>query len=261
MIAGQTVRHWSTSAIPANERLEFWLSTLHESLWPVSEWSDVSETFQVQIREAPLGPLTTVAQTITPHSSRRTRRDVERSAGHYYHLFYANSSSVAFSHRGRTELLDAGGAILLGAEEHETCVPQGFSGIVFKCPAAWLHGWVADPRHLVGQHIRPDSRWGRVLCPMLSQLTPEVAAAPPVPAETLVDHLGVVLALMGDSIEPRAKGDLTRKVREVLQERHTERGLTASDVADALNVPIRVLHRSLAAQGTTFLALLAEARR
>lgn len=236
------------------------MSILRDSLWPVSEWSDVSDSFHVQVREASLGPLSTVAQTITAHSSHRTRRDVDRSAGDFYHLFYSAGNSIACSHRGRTELVDSGGAILLGAEEHELCVPQGFSGLVFKCPAQWLHGWMPDPRHIVGRHIRHDSRWGRVLCPMLSQLTPELAAAPPVPEEALVDHLGVVLAMMGEASKLRARPDLIRKVRQLVRERRTEPGLTASDIASALNVPVRVLHRALAARGITFLELLSEAR-
>ena len=260
MISGQSVRHWSTRSIPPDMRLDFWLSTLRDSLWPVSEWSDVAESFHVQIREASLGPLSSVAQTIAPHSSHRTRRDVDRSAGDFYHLFYNEGAPWALSHRGRTEVVDRGGAILVGSEEHEVCVPQGFSGIVFKCPADWLHEWVPNPRHMVGRHIRSDSRWGRVLCPMLSQLTPELAAAPPLPAEALVDHLGVVLAMMGEASKPRSRPDLIRKARQMVCERHAEPGLTASDVASALNVPVRILHQALAAQGTTFLKLLSEAR-
>src|SRR4051794_9854158 len=120
MSAAQSIRQWSTSSIPAGMRFDFWLSTLREALWPVSEWSHVSESFRVELREAALGSLSSIAQVITPHCSRRTRRDVERSEGDFYHLFYTQGPSWALSHRGRTEQVDRGGAILVGAEEHET---------------------------------------------------------------------------------------------------------------------------------------------
>jgi AraC family transcriptional regulator, positive regulator of tynA and feaB len=261
MTSEHTVRHWSTSSIPARMRLDFWLSTLQHSLWPVSGWSDVSESFHVEIREASLGPLSTIAQTITPHSSHRNRRDVERSSGDFYHLFFSDGPSWALSHRGRTEHIERGGAVLVGGDEHETCVPQGFRGLVLKCPADWIHGWVADPGHIVGRQIGAGSRWGRVLCPVLSQLTPELAVAPPVAPEALADHLGVILAMMAEASEPRSSPDLMRKAREYLQEhRGGVPGLEASEVAAALNVPTAVLHQALAAEGTSFLRLLSEAK-
>jgi AraC family transcriptional activator of tynA and feaB len=260
MTGGQAVRHWSTSSLPEATRFDYWQSTLNEALWPVSEWSDISGDFHVELREASLGCLSSLFEVITPHRSRRTARDVRRSADECYHLFLTGGPSWGLSHRGRSECLAEGSLVVVGGEEHETSVPHGFSGLVIKCPATWLRSWVPNPDLIVGRAIAQESRWGRVLAPMLSQLTPELAVAPPLPAGVLVDQVGVVLAMMVGSAESRAMPDLVKKIRSYLRERRSEPQLTADDIASLLNIPPRLLHRTLAKANTTFAKELLEAR-
>src|SRR5690242_19162951 len=84
------------------------------------------------------------------------------------------------------------------------------------------------------------------------------------PGATLSDQLG---ALLSASLEPsvgidvgRHARDLRERAENILSERLGEAGLAAVDVAAALNVSVRTLHRAFQAAGTTFAASLRKRR-
>jgi len=142
----------------------------------------------------------------------------------------------------------------------ETMAPSGFDGVILKLPSGWLQTWLANPASIVGERIGADSKWGRVLAPIVRQFTPELAVAPPLPHGVLVDQLGAMLALIAGEAEQSAKPDLLRRIRDCICQRCSEPQLTAAGVAASLNIPPRMLHRVLAANGMTFASLLLDAR-
>jgi AraC-like DNA-binding protein len=151
--------------------------------------------------------------------------------------------------------------VLLGQGEHDCNMAEGgFQSNVLKMPAHWLESWLPDPRFLMGRRIPRDSRWGRVLSPMVRQLTPEVAAAPPLPHQVLVDQVGATLALIASEAEGQSAPDTLRKIQECIRERCAEPQLIAADVAASLNLAPRLLHKSLAANNATFASELVDAR-
>jgi AraC family transcriptional regulator, positive regulator of tynA and feaB len=259
MSAEQPIRWWSTKAVPPAMRFDYWQSTLQEALWPVSEWTDVSENFSVELREATLGCISSMAETAGPHRARRTRSDVVRSGESWYHLFL-NYRSWSVAHHGHHEHLPGGSIVMLAEGEHETWAPSGFSGIILKCPRNWLASWLPDPELLAGRGFSKDSRWGRVLSPIISQLTPELAASPPLPASVMVDQLGALLALIAGGFDDRAMPDLFKRIQELVRRRCPDPQLTASHVSASLNVSPKALHRALAAGGRTFASMLLDAR-
>src|SRR5262249_47294148 len=99
------------------------------------------------------------------------------------------------------------------------------------------------------------------LSPMVSQLTPQLAAAAPVPHALLTDQLGAILALLADQAERAAPKASLRQIRSVIRERCHEPGLTADAIAASLNIPPATLHQTLAASKLTFGAELERARR
>ena len=261
MSAEQSIRHLSTRAVPAGYRLEYWMGLVRDSMWPVSEWRGAAQDLNVDLQEAPLGCLTSVLETATglPHS-RRTRGDVLNSAESCYCLF-TTDERVDWAHNGHSARLHAGDLVLLGQGEHDSYMPEsGFRSNILKLPAHWLESWLPDPKFLVGRKIARDSRWGRVLSPMVRQLTPEVAAAPPLPHEVLVDQLGTTLALIADENQVRSAPELFRRIQDCIRQRYVEQRLTAAQVAASLNLPSSTLHRALAANNATFASQLLDAR-
>jgi AraC-like DNA-binding protein len=240
-------------------RFDFWMHLLNESLWPVTEWSETPADFNVDLRVAALGCLSAVVEEISPHRAHRTARDVDNSQERSFHIF-ANQHAWAFDHHGRREKVAAGGVLVLAEGEHETFAPRGFRGVIIKCPEHWMRTWLPDPDVLVGRGIAPDSRWGRVLAPMVRQLTPELAAAPPVPHGVLVDQLGAMLALAASEDLPRSSAALAGRIQDCIRQRFAEPQLVADDVATALDIPCSRLHAELAAVGRTFGAELLEVR-
>ena len=260
MVPEQAVRRFSTEAVPPASRLDYWVSHLGDSLWPVSDWSGISRDFSIDMREAQLGCLTTAVETLSgAPRSRRTPRDVENSKESCYQLF-ACDSPWSMAHNGHDERLLPGDVVIVGDGEHDSYLPFGLESHVLKLPAHWLESWLPDPNVVVGCAISKDSRWGRVLSPMVWQLTPELAVDPPLPHRVLVDQLGATLALIAGESETRATPDLLEKIQDSIRQRCSDPQLTADSVARSLDVPPRILHRVLAAKSLTFASQLVDAR-
>lgn len=260
MTTEHSVRSFSTHAVPAGMRFDYWMSILRQSLWPVTEWSELPPEFNVSLREASLGRLSVMTETICAHLAHRTKTDVKRTEEHTYHLFANVGKPFQTQHNGHSEHLLAGDVVLMGHGEHKVLSRGDVRAVLVKCPADWIRTWLPDPNAIAGRKISKDSKWGRVLAPMVSQLTPELAIAPPLPHPALVDQLGTVLALFAGETEARAMPDMLAKVKGIIRERCHEPKLTADDVATSLKVPPRILHRALVASGLTFASLLLDAR-
>ena len=156
--------------------------------------------------------------------------------------------------------MNRGDVVMMAEGEHETIVDNGFRGLIIKCPESWMQTWLPDPGCLVGRSITQESRWGRVLSPLVSQLTPQFAAASPLPHSVIADQLGAVLTLVANDGEAQAAGELPRRLRAAILELCVDPALTADDVAAALGIERRVLHRALAAEHSTFANELLAAR-
>jgi AraC-like DNA-binding protein len=261
MSAEQTIRRFSTWGVPQEMRLDYWLSSISSVTWPVTDWSGISSDFEVDLQEARLGCISTVLENMrgAPHA-RRTRADVDNSAESCYSLFLSSTPSY-WAHNGHSQNLLPGDVVLIGQGEHDSYMEcSGFQGNILKLPTHWLQSWVPDPDGLAGRAISKDSRWGRVLSPMISQLTPALAEDPPLPPGVLVDQLGATLALIAGEADTPRLSELFERIQDCISERCSEPQLTAADVAASLNVAPRILHRVLAAKRLGFAGLLVDSR-
>ena len=236
------------------------MSILSDSVFPISEWTGVDD-FDFELREAPLGCLTASRQTVSAHRSHRTRRDVERSKDRKF-LLFVGEDPWNIEHNGHHERILGGDCVLVDSHlEHKIICPEGFRGVILRLPVNWLQTWLPDADQLVGRRIACDSRWGKIISPIASQLTPELAVAPPLPHGVLVDQLGATLALVaGAGEELRTVPDLLRKVQDCIRQRCPEPQLTAADVAASIDISPKTLHRVLAASHLTFASQLLDAR-
>ena len=236
------------------------MDVLSDSMWRVTDWNGTPRDFNVELSFAKLGNLVALSESNSAHHSRRTRSDVDNSEERSFHLFVTAGPAWGFRHRGAAGRLNTGDVLILAEGEHETICPDGFHGVIVKCPENWMRTWLPDPDMIAGQAITRDSRWGQVLSPILTQMTPELAVATPLPHQVLVDQLGAILALLTHDAATRAMPDLVERARKCLRERCHDAELTGNDVAESLNVPPRVLHRALTTAGTTLAAELRSAR-
>jgi AraC family transcriptional regulator, positive regulator of tynA and feaB len=119
---------------------------------------------------------------------------------------------------------------------------------------------------LVGRRIARDSQWGRVLASYVAQLSPEFVVQAPLPQSILLDQLGALLALTATelsgsrAVSTPAERSLRDQICDHIKQRCTETSLQAADIAHSLNISRRTLHRTLAACGETFGAMLLQAR-
>jgi len=254
------IQNFSTRNLSKGARFDCWMHILQDSLWQVTDWRDVPDDFNVDLKTARFGGLTTIAERMTAHHSLRTKSDVERSSERSCHIFLGLKQPWAFTHMGRHERLEQGDVVIMGEGTHETHVPTGFEGIIIKCPESWMKTWLPEPSAIAGRAIRRDTAWGAVLSPMLSQLTPEFVVNAPLPKPVLVDQLGAVLALVAGTDKDRGMRDTLDRVRKCIRERCSDQGLTANDVASALNIPTRALHQALRTGQTAFGTELVRAR-
>jgi len=260
MSSKQTIQNFSTQCVPQEMRFDYWLNTLRQSLWPVTEWTDLPKDFDVELREASLGGVVSMSETICRHRSYRSRSDVDCSLDRCY-LLFANQEPWDVVHNGYSARVSPGDTILIDSQgELETFAPTGFRGVILKLPVGWVKSWLPEPKSIVGRRIAGDSKWGRVFTPIVSQLTPELAAAPPLPHGVLVDQLGITLALITGEFELSAMPEMLKKVNDCIRQRCTEPQLTAADVAAALQIPPVLLHKVLAASNVTFASQLLDAR-
>jgi AraC-like DNA-binding protein len=185
---------------------------------------------------------------------------VDRSSERCCQLFVSLESPWGYRHRGFSEMLEPGDAVLIGDGEHETSLPHGFNGIILKCPTRWVDTWLPDVTPLLGRRIAKDSRWGRVLSPMVRSLTPRLVADSPLTHAVLADQLGTMLTLIGGEAESHRDRALFDRLSAAILERCTEISLSAVDIATPLGLTPPELQRVLASRNTSFLRLLNEAR-
>jgi AraC-like DNA-binding protein len=138
--------------------------------------------------------------------------------------------------------------------------------VTLQLPVDWAASWLTDPMAQCGRRIDAASGWGQPLSSFVQQLTPEVAARPPLPVKLMTDQLGSLLALGTNDFAAHASESAStvaafvRKATEFLQERYAEHGLTAQAIAQDLHISERTLHRHFARSGGTFLQHLIKHR-
>src|SRR5262249_30438278 len=131
---------------------------------------------------------------------------------------------------------------------------------------AWLRQWLPNPHTLTARRIPGTSLWGRALSSYVSELSPDLAAAPPLPLSVIADQVGSLLALTASGLSGATSPGtpplptLRERILDCLTERCTEWELTAADVGASVGISVRTLHRVFAVSHETFGDKLIEAR-
>jgi AraC-like DNA-binding protein len=264
MPCDEPIQRWSTNDVPASQRVDHYARALSTAVDPMRLDSARREAFRADITSAALGPLQVIRSSGTEHRCSRQDADIAGSAERSLHL-RISSSGWAMQQRGNL-YARAGDGILFDSHFGFELDSGDFEVTHIKMPFDWLHQWVRSPAALAGRVLTHDSRWGTAFIAFARQLTPEFVSNAPLPPRVLADQLAVLLALMESETlwnpqEPgRATSSLRDRVRECIVQRCTEPMLVASQVAGAVGISTRTLHRTLAAHAEAFEPTLLRAR-
>lgn len=259
------VRRWSTSDVPMHSRLDYYAAAVSDSVMPVSLDHAEPDSFQAAMSVAQLGAVRVCKLGGTAHGARRGPSELARSKEHRFSLTMLDCDWTV---EARSHLQMLPRDILLCDSEYpvKADVQQRFNALCVVVDENWLRRWLPNPNVLVGRRIAGQSSWGHALSSYLSALSPELAAARPLPVSILADQVGSLLALTATSLRQQqptrspAVQSLLVRILSCIEQRCAEQELQASDVAISIATSLRTLHRVLGANRCSFATLLVESR-
>lgn len=255
------IRYWTTSHVEASNQLDYWIGAICEVFLEMGCVPRGSTSFSGSIASLQVGELTFNRVNASPQDVLRTRREIARSTALPFYLISQASTSWQIKQGSRSDRLRAGDAVLVdSAQPYELQFPDASSCLSVELPRAWLASWLVQPECDGARVIPRDVGWGQALSGFCMQLCSDLRDANRFPAGALTEHLGAMLAV---ALEPAVQGgsdsarlELFRRVEDLILMRLDEFGLTASDVAAALGISLRTLHRTFAAHGLTVMGHL-----
>lgn len=259
------IHYWSTRDVPETQQMDYYASVLSSAVDPMGITKRVRGSFEADIESTDLGPISLVHGRGAAHDCVRDGRDIARSTGRNFHLIINTGSAWRVDHRERLALRQGDGVLLDSRYGYRLDFPDLFANVHLKLSEEWLTRWIPDSDVIVGRPIPFDGSWGKALTAFVSQLTPEFVVAAPLPHAVIADHVGALFALYANELSGIQKSKpasraLRDRIEEIIMQRCTEFSLSAQDVADALRISTRTVHRSLASCQQTFGASLMTAR-
>jgi AraC-like DNA-binding protein len=246
--------------------VDFFASALSEAIFPIGVYNVDSGTFHAEVSSANLGTVSVCKAIGSPHGTFRGRSEMARTNGHVFNLAMTLQSPWTAEHRGDLRMLPRDVLIFDSQYPLRTDIRDPFIAIHVVLSDAWLRRWIPNPNVLTARRIPGNSLWGLALSSYVSELPPDLAAAPPLPLSVMADQVGSLIALTASGIRDAtlaatpAVRSLNERILDCITQRCTEPELTAADVARSLDISVRTLHRSFAAANATFGEKLIEAR-
>lgn len=253
--------------MPAPQRLDYWVGAISEGFLAMDASGDPRH-FQGELVSAPLGRIGVNWVNASAQRVWRTPRCIARGDRRVAYLLGNLEAPWRVRQDGREALMRPGDFVLVDARRpYEFDFPAGPSTVSLELPLDWLLRWIAEPQAHTAQAFRADDRtgWRVALAAFARPWRPDLASAPPLPAELLTDQLGSLLSLAcqsghGPQATTSSSAALRARALAQVRERLAEPGLTAAQVAAHLGCSVRSLHRALAAQGDTFARLMVAER-
>ena len=260
------IKRWSTANVPPAKRLDYFASAIGEALYPITVDRADASNFHAEVSWANLGSIEVCKALGSSQSNFRGRTEIARTTDHRFNLLMTLQSSWKADHRGALRMHPRDVLIIDSEHPLRVDVDDDYIAVNVVVSDAWLRQWLPNPNLLAARRIPGNSLWGLALSSYLSELSPELVAAPPLPLPVIADQVGALLALTANGLRDAtlastpAMRSLYERVQDCLQQHCTEPQLTAADVAASTNISLRTLHRTFAAASETFGDKLIEAR-
>jgi AraC family transcriptional activator of tynA and feaB len=259
--------HWTTPEIAPRDRLSCYIELLCKELIGVTTSSSETEDFHAEVSVARLNGLMVSSIGGSSQRSVRGRTDIARSSDHALHLVVGVGCDWRWSSKQASVELRTGDLILT-----DTRLEQAFEwgphclSRTFRIGLSELNTWLPDVDMLIGQRIAGDSQWGRVLSQLVLQISPESLLNMPLPARVIADQVHALLSLAASQVPgvrqfPAQPSQALRdRIADCIAQRCVESQLSSQNVAVALGISTRTLHRVLHTHGETFGTLLIDSR-
>jgi len=259
--ASTDLLRWSTDAVEARSRLDYWVGAICECFLEMEASSPTPGRFGCELLSAPLHSLRVNRVRGSAQDVFRTRAGIARSRENFYYLLCKESTPCHVVQQGAhaDRLLSGDLALIDSRRCYELHFPETVDIFSIQLPTDWLETWLPDPRQHLGRRIDGGLGWGLALSAYVRQLSTPIGA---LPASLVADHLGSLLTLALDrehAQQPMGR-DLPARIDEVLASRCTEPDLCADGVAAVLGLSVRTLHRALASRQQTFAERLMQHR-
>ncbi|SCK30539.1 AraC-type DNA-binding protein [Variovorax sp. HW608] len=255
--ASACIRRWSTDAAAPAQRLDYWVGAICEGFLEMEATSPSAAVFHSSLESVSWGNVAVNRVCGSAQDVYRTRAAIARSRDNYLYLLCKSDSAWTAVQEQRGARLLPGDLVLVDSRQrYEFHFPTSANTVSLQLHPEWLAAWLPDVQAALGQRIDGSAGWGAVLSAFARELTPELAAAPPLPSRLLMDQLGALMALAMGAPAAAARGhafpSLRQRILDQVREQHAQPGLTAGAVAASLCISPRTLHRCLAEGGMTF---------
>jgi AraC-like DNA-binding protein len=256
-------RRWSTDVVDPGRRLDYWVGAICEAFLEMDCSSREASAFG--------GRLTSLqGEEIVYNQVRASTQDVyrrpaaiARGKSHPFYLITQLQSPWHARQGGHLVQLRPGDAVLVdSARCYELHFPQSVACLSIQLPRAWVGRWLAQVDCDAARVAWRDQGWGRALSALCVQLGEDPASAAGYPQPLLADQVGAMLAAALEPAQPAAprSDDLVGRAETLMRELLDQPGLSGGDLAKALGVSLRTVHRAFAARDATLAGTLRHLR-
>lgn len=260
-------RQWSTDGVAPRDRLDYWIGAVCDCFLDMDVSSARPAEFQARISSQPLQSLTFNQVQGSPQDVRRTRRGIARAERNFYYLVCKEEAPCDIEQQvgSRAHLLPGDLVLIDSRSPYRLSFPDVVDCWSVELPIDWLEQWLPDAERQLGRRIDGREGFGSALSAYLRELGRSLqAGACRLPPALLADQLGALLALSlpGAAAQREEAGlpAMAARIEACLAERFSEPGLTAAEVAHALGISARTLHRALGQAGHSFAQRLLQHR-
>jgi AraC family transcriptional regulator, positive regulator of tynA and feaB len=252
---------YSTAYRPAGAALGYWNELLERRLFvPVDVTIARHDPLKASLRVGRLGEATIAETVSTPACIEHSSQHVARTATRAFSLLLCLQGNVQLTQYGRQVRLAAGDFAL--QDSHAPCrisFGETNRSMSLRLTDERLRRFLPAPEDLCAQRMDGSRGLARVVSRMLPGIWLQVAEGLPeefgeVVAKNLLEMVATCYAVQGPRTTGRSSASKrvrASQIKRMLEERLSERDLSAKKIADSLQISTRYVHRLLAAENET----------
>lgn len=240
-----------TSGLQERDRLEFWRDVICDEFVKL-DCGQLSKDFQGQLRGgSSIGELQFAEVLADPHHVERSKRQIAKCSEADFLISFQLEQHGMVRQNGREALLTPGTfALYDSTQPYSLTFEERFHQLVIQMPKNVLSRHLMNPEKYTAIPISGHSGLGAVLSDFIFSLAREMndaRAAPDELSENLVNMIAiafsssVMLSQVGDHRVVRESRK--RRIRQYIDSNLCNPSLSNKQIADALHVSVRYLHK------------------